>query len=115
MTAKRKQISLQDRYEALMSISAKTRSRKSVCLEFDVTASTIAGWVKDKDSIISNYNQQRTTANMIRQRPLQHPELDQALKEWFHNLSENRVKASSTIIIQKAYSLPKNSFYFLER
>ena len=54
-TSKRVNKSLKDKYESVMHFIAKRKSRKAICIELGVPASTICGWMKDKDVIISQY------------------------------------------------------------
>ena len=48
-TSKRVNKSLKDNYETVMHLIAEKKSRKAIL------ASTICGWMKDKDVIISQY------------------------------------------------------------
>ncbi len=52
---KRKQISLEVKYEAIKKIERKEKNQMEISKELECSKCTVSSWMKDKDTIISNY------------------------------------------------------------
>ena len=66
-----------------MDIINKKKTRNQVCLDLKIAQSTLVQWIKTKDKIITEYQDDGTTSKTKRVRAIEQPEIDKALTEWF--------------------------------
>ena len=99
---KRTIISLDIKYDALMSILEKRKTPKQICAELKINHCTVSSWLKNKDNIIEQYQSSSTQTFCKKVKNAQHLEIDKALLEWFQNLRGNKIKINGPIMMAKA-------------
>ena len=72
-------VTITQKYTAIMSIIEHKKTRKVVCLEYNVKPATICAYIKLKDKIINDYNRLQTNGDSKKLKQSKYPEIDQAL------------------------------------
>ncbi len=62
----RKIVCIKIKYEAVMDIINKKKTRNQVCLDLKIAQSTLVQWIKTKDKIITEYQDDGTTSKTKR-------------------------------------------------
>jgi hypothetical protein len=99
---KRNQIPLQDKYEIIKLIDSGAKSC-DIIEKFKLkNKSTLSTIKKMKDTIISNYEQNRFTSKRKKFKCSAYPKLEEQLKKWIVFVWKNTIPLTGPIIKEKA-------------
>ncbi len=103
LSLKRIQVTLEDKYDAIMSYVKKEKTAKQIIIELKIGQSTLSGWLKIKDEIINQY-ENSGNGKIKKNKKAAHCEVEKALVEWFHEVRKENISINGPILMEKANS-----------
>jgi hypothetical protein len=98
---KRKQISLEVKYEAIKKIERKEKNQMEISKELECSKCTVSSWMKDKDTIISNY-ENNIELKRKRIRTSKYEDIEEALFAWLKEKRALNIPINGPILMRKA-------------
>ena len=63
MSTKKIIVSLEQKYNAVIALVEKTKTKQQILLELNIKANTLNDWLRGKDKIIEQYSQVQQSIN----------------------------------------------------
>ena len=101
MASKRKQYSLETKYNAIMQVE-KGVQKKVVAEDLGISASTLSTWLKAKDNTKAAYESGTFGSKTKRMKPGQYPKTEAAVVTWMRQARAANMSLSGTLIKIKA-------------
>ena len=113
---KRQSLSLDKMAEIIKAVDSapSSKKKKEIAADFGIPANTLSTILKNRDSILSNQEQQVLDPQRKRFRTAKHPDVEEALFRWFKAARDKNIPVSGPLLATKARSfadmLGKNDF-----
>ena len=105
---KLKTLSLGDKVKLIGQVNNRGVKRKvDIATEWGIPQSTLSTIMKNKESLIAQYEKQSCTPDRKRMKMAAHPDIEEALLMWFKAARAENIPISGPIMQEKARSLAK--------
>ena len=104
MTTKHNNVSIETKIEALQEVNKAVKSKAMIAKGYDVPASTLSTWIKNKDSILKT---ETCASTRKRIRTAKHTDVETALLMWFKDVRSKNFPFSGPNLQKKVADLAK--------
>ena len=101
MAAKRKQFTMETKYQAILQVE-KGIQKKIVAADLGISPSTLSTWLKAKDATKTAYESGAFGGKTKRMKPGHYPKMEAALLAWMHEARAANIALSGTLLKIKA-------------
>ncbi|KAH7978056.1 hypothetical protein HPB49_004344 [Dermacentor silvarum] len=95
---------LKTKVEILYEVEKGTLCKTEIAKKYDITKSTLSTYLKNRESIIAGYEQQKIKPSRKRLRTSAHPQLEDALVMWIRQVRSQNLPLSGPLIAAKVDS-----------
>lgn len=103
MSQKRKQISLEDKYFAILASENREKTNVQIALELGCVKSAVSNWLRDKKAIKEAYEKSLANESRKRLRATKYGQIEEAVYEWYQEAKLLSIPLCVEVIISKAH------------